>query len=577
MDKMEGEETVKRAWWSTSALRHTVLTLPPRAVQTAASGVPGTFTTVLADYYNGTTTEIFAAFGTSVRKYGTADTWGSELKGLAAPATDSITTRVGSTYYLIFAHTGGYSYWNGSGDPWVVDTTLATKYLAYHDGALWGISANGTLWTAATIGSETAKAQLPTRDDSVTDLFVSREPNGEKALYAMTSDGFFIYDQTNNRWVVTELTQAMHPRAGRGSTLWRDSTFIPSGLGIFQYQTFDNSVSVRVVGPDRDDGLPRAQRGEIRKLAGSNNELLALLDGGSVGVSLATVAYSASIKGTGDTGAAFPALDAVVVGSAPGKGGSTVLGWDGENWQAKWEGGETIAGAAPDDLLVSGAYDQYRAWWNFDQRVYFMDLPTSITNPSEITTFQYAASSTHEWPWFDADDEDATKLALRFVGTAEGMSSDETIVLKYILDYGTSEVTIGTISSNGRFAFDVPGSAVGVVFRSIRTIAELARGAFNRNNTPKLRSLDLIYRKKLPLKWGFEVVIDTRGEYGGRSPLELRQEIITAAGLDTLAVFNYRDESQGEAAFNVDILRVSGIEQTGVDHGDEVVVTLVEV
>jgi len=575
LEKTEGTQGVKRSWWSSSAQRHKVLTLPPLEVKTADQGISGTYTTILADFFDGTDTLLYAAFGTSVRTYDSNDSWSSELHPLPATATDALTVRVGSTAYVIFAHTGGYTYFDGT--TWT-DDTQDTKYLTWNAGALWGIDANGSLWTATTIGTETGKAQLPTRDGSVTDLFVSRAPDGEKAIYAMTNNGFFLYDQGNNRWVVTELTQARHPRAGSGSTNHRDSLFIPSGLGIFNYQTFDNSVAVRSVGPDLDDGLPRAQQGEIKKLHSSNNELLALLDGGTIEVALATVIFSPGVKGTGDTGAAFPGLDAGVTGSGPQKGGSTLLGWDGEHWQTKWEGGLTVAGAAPDDLLVSDAYNQYRAWWTFDQRVYYMDLPTSITNPSEITTQQYAASSTHEYPWFDADDEDATKLALRFVGTARDMNSDETIILRYILDYGTTEVTLGTISANGKFEFKLPTSTeVGVVFRSIRPVLDLARGASNTFDSPKLRSLDLVYRKKLPLKWGFEVTINTRQEYGGLRPLALRQAIITAADSGPLIPFNYKDESQGDAAFNVDILRVAGIEETGVDHGDEATLTLVEV
>ena len=575
LEKMEGAQGVKRTWWSTCDIRHKVLTLPPLVTQTADQGVSGTYDILLAEYLV-TDTEIYAAFGAAIYKYDSNDSWGSALDTMPGAATDVITTRVGTTYYLVFAHTTGYTYTSDGAA--FVDRTIGTKYLAYHDGALWGIDANGTLWTSTSLGTETGKAQVPTANATVTSLFVSRAPDGNMSLYTMTQAGLFIYDQTNNRWVITQMQLVLHPRAGRGTTNWRDSLFIPSGLSIYEYRTIDSaSVAVRLVGPDMDDGLPRAQRGEIRKLAGSNNELLALVVGGDIDVAFTNVSYGHGVKGSGGTGSAAPAFETSTTSTGPQKGGSAILGWDGATWQTKWEGGTTVAGAAPSDLIVSQAYDQYRAWWTFDQRVYFMPLTTSITNPSEIRNFAYAASSTHEWPFFDADDEDSTKLALRFVGTAEGMSEDETIDLKYILDYGTTETTVGEINSDGRFAFDLPASGVGVVFRSIRPIVELARGGTNRFNTPKLRSLDLVYRKKLSPKWGFEVRIDTRSEYRGLSAMELRQAIITAAGSGPLIVFNYRDESQGESSINVDILRVAGIERTGLDHGDEVILTLVEV
>lgn len=575
LEKMEGTQGVKRAWWSTSNIRHKVLTLPPLVTQTADQSIAGTYDIILADYHNGTDMEVYAAFGTSVRRYNNStDSWGSQLHALPAAATDAIQIRLGGTNYLIFAHTVGYTFYDGAT---FTDDTQDTKYLAYHDGAVWGIDANGALWFATVLGTETTRAQLPLPNDFVTDLFTSRAPDGSMSLYAMTKGGLWIHDQTGDRWVQTELNLPLHPRAGRNSAPWRDALYIPAGLAVYHYQTFENSVAVRLVGPDLDDGLPRAQRGEIRALEGSHNELLALVDGATTERALTTVNFSPGIPGTGDTGAAMPFLDAAVTSSGPQQGESVLLGWDGRDWQTKWLSDVTVVGTAPDSLLVSEAYDTYRAWWNFDQRVYFMDLPTSIVNPSEITNFVYGASSTHEWPWFDADDEDATKLALRYVGTAEDLNADETFVLAYILDYGTTEVAVGTISANGRFAFDLPSNGEGVVFRAIRTIGDLARGATNTFNTPKIRSLDLVYRKKLPLKWGFDLTINTRGEDGGQSPLQLRQAIITAAGSGPKVRFNYKDESQGELSFLVDVIHVVGLEKTGLEHGADIPLSLVEV
>ena len=677
LEKLEGRENTKKAWWSTSATRHKVLTLPALTTQTADQGVSGTYVTIFGEYYEGGETTLYAAFGTTVKKYNNGtDLWGAGLKTLPAAATDSVMLRLSGTLYLVFATTSGFTTYDGSN--WI-DYIQDTKYLAHFPNAtdtngLWGIQEDGTLWAMADLGQQTAnsgtvsavetngsaavddtgavftstirngahwiritdaggnaltgyiavtdvdaddtrvnifseparttqnwieggatafnpataltfqvykeataKAQLPLPDGFVTDLFPTWTPSNTMVLHAMTKNALWSYDQTNDRWLQTELTIPNHPTAGIGSTRWLEDLFIPAGNAIYQYHTGADTIFVRSMGPDREDGLPQLHRGDIKKLASSQNDLLALIDGNTLSVALSAGAatYRHHLLGDGSSGAAFPGLMAMVAESSTQEGNATLLGWNREFWETKWVA--STSGLVADDLVVNNAYGQYRAWWDFNGRVYYLDLPTAILNPSQIDTHEFATSSTHEYPWFDGDDEENIKVGLRYVGTAEGMSADETVAIKYILDYGTTEVTVGTVSANGRFAFDLPSTATpeGVEFRAIRTILDLSRGTNDRQQSPKIRTLDLVYRKKLTVKWGFEVTVDTGGD-AATTPLAIRQAIATAVGTDTLVKFNYRDEDQQESAFWVDVRMPSSMEESGTDHKADMTLLLIQ-
>jgi predicted DNA-binding transcriptional regulator YafY len=88
--------------------------------------------------------------------------------------------------------------------------------------------------------------------------------------------------------------------------------------------------------------------------------------------------------------------------------------------------------------------------------------------------------------------------------------------------------------------------------------------------------VDIIFEKRLPLKWGYEVDIDFRASEGGRSSLALQRAIEQAIESETLVQFNYHDESQGEVTKYVRVLGYVGRERTGHDFGDEATLALTE-
>jgi len=551
-----------RPWFSTASLRYKSLTLPNLPVATAASGVSGSFTigaiATLAD-------EVYAAFGTSVRKYDNgADSWGSSLHTLPAVATDAISDiRIGGTVYLAFAHTGGYTYFDGA--TWTDDTT-DTKYLEFWDDKLWGIDNTGLLWLASSIGTETTDAQLPLPDGYATALFQARNAAGDVILYAGTKVGLFSHDSANKKWVrVDGVQQPVHPDGSRGAIQWRDSAYIPAGLGITKFINGTNSAVVTVVGPDRDDGVPSGKGGTIRQLVSTHNDLIAVND--------ATTAFDQSTRTLFATRGAGNHHGVVL---PPNTGFSSLLGWDDRGWEVKWLSGSTDR--AITFCIVSNAYGKYRLWWGLGGIIYYMQIPSQIVNPNEISDLPYASSAEHETSWYNIGQMEVDKLGLQLKGDTLDLSATETVIISWAINLIESFTALTTITTDGITTFTLPTTAnpVGTGFEWIKFKVNLARGSTN-TLTPQLVNLTLVYRKKLPVKWGFNVVLDLAKENShGDQPEILRAAAETAIASTTLVPFLFRDDETGGSTFYVDVGPSAEFQHTGHDQRGEMQLTLTE-
>ena len=582
-ERMEGAVDVDKAWWSTAQLRYKRhLVLPELATVTAAaSGADSSAEAQIAEYTN----SIYCAFGTKVYAYSNAaDTWGSAVNTLTNAATDNLTLRLSDVTYLVFAYTSGFDYYNGSA--WATNTKDAL-YLAWWQDKLWGIDKTGQLWYAATPNATpTDDAQLPLPDEYVTDLFTARDASGNIILYAATKLGLYAHDAANARWIETEVAFPYHTHNGSGTKRWRDSVYIPSGQGIYKYINGSNNAVITTVGPDKDDGLPSDQRGTIKRLDASHNELFAMIDSAATnesGISnpatMPGYQWSASVHGHGS-----PVIE-------PSSGLSAIYGYNEVGWQTKWVSTENGQGIL--DTLVSNAYDTYRLWWFFNNRVYYMALSPDIVNPAQISDFDYAESAVHETPWFDAGQVEVDKLALTLKIEASGRSSGssgtdhELIDVYYALDYSTSytsfgrvdSATVGATEGVETYTFGDSASVLnGKSFRSIKFKFNLQRtaGADSKNKTPDLISATFSYRKKLEVKWGHTVTLDFSKDYKGNTPMQLRSNLVSAIENKQLVEFTFRDDSGGTRNYYVDIASASGLEYTGYDERGHSQVLLVE-
>jgi len=585
VERMQGPADVDRAWYSTCNLRHRHhLVLPAKSTATASTDAGGSSITGIVSFIQDLGTVLYAGWATAPYYYSEAsDRWTrvtSSSSAYSFPSTpsDSITVRMGGTDYIVVAHTTGYSYFSSATT--VTDKTTDAKYLAFWDDRLWGIDKSGQLWYTLTIaGTPVNDAKLPVQDDFVTDLFVGRDAGGEQILYAATKVGLYAHDVANARWVETQFQLPFHEYNGVGSVRWRDAVYNPSGLGIYKYINGNNNAVVTVMGPDRDDGLPATYRGTVKQLVGTHTELIAAVDATTSPGAVSSTSVPHQYGATAGIGAhSSPVI-------AASSGQSSIVAWNDTGWETKWVSGAGAAGKAINTMHVTNAgKGDYRLWWGFDGKVYHQLIPFDVTNPSQLsaqdgTDYEYESSAFHETPWFDAQQSDVDKLALKLKVEVEDASSNETVAVQYATDYSDSYTTMGTITSTGTTTYTF-GSSLGTAFRSIKFKLTLSREsgttAAIMKKSPDVVSLALEYRKKLDAKYGHSVEVSLNKTYKGKTPKQLRSALVSAIESNTLNEFTFRDDSDQARNYYVDVTSATGIEYTGYDERGTSRITLVE-
>lgn len=582
LNRYEGAADVTRAWFATTQLRYLGnIVLPPLATETAESGKTGIFTVpVLADLLG----VVYATFGRDVYAYTPlADSWGAKVKTLAGNPVSAITIRLNGTSYLIISYTSGYAY-TSDGSSWS-ESTKDVKYFAAWDDRLWGIDNTGQMWYALSPGTEFDEAQLPLEDGNATALLTGFPGGGSQAIvFVATKVGLFAHDVDQAKFVQTGLALSVHPSGGLGSVRWRDNIYYPAGLSIFRYVAGQAGAVVSVIGPDRDDGLPADKRGTITKLLPTTNELIALVD------SSTTIASRTSFSGhaMGEWGSGGQGDVASHLGGAVGF--NMIIGHNEIGWEVKWLSTSTASGIQ--SALVSDAYGKYRLWWSSSGRVWWMTLPDNILNPNEVTTFQYGPEGVLETPWFDAGQQDVSKLAMKMKAELLDMSATETIVLSYGLNLNSSwtvmddawnvdaAATTGLLTADGKTEFTFPSIATpeGLPFKFIRFKVELARGSGSTLVSPKLRSLVLEWRKKLDPTKGFQFTVLLTETVNRLTPKAMRAALETALDSEEKVNFTFRNDDSGDDGrrLYVDVVSATGLEQTGNDETGESLVTVLE-
>ena len=610
IDRMEGGGDVNRAWWSDCQLRYkNHLVMGNLATETndgdaighglSTSGT-GTGIGTIIGFNDNVYTVWNGSSGENPKIYvynNTQDYWydgrtedqaigvhADDSFGVPDQVTDSLTFVDSSTAvaYLVLAHYdtsgSGYSYarypsYDGTNDAAWTNDAQDTKYITVWDDRLWGISHEGQLWYAHTLGTEVEDAQLPLPAGYCTGLFVARDSRGEPIIYVASKEGLWAHDAMNARFIKTEVEFPFHPHGGKGAIRWRDGVYFPSGLGLYKYVNGSNSAVLTVVGPDRDDGLPEDKRGTIMISEGSHNELLMGVDS----ITSPTITSSDNIPFQWT----HHHVGSPVINADTGY--SSILGYNELGWEVKWQGDS--AGKSIDAMHVSNAYsdisERYRLWFAFDNAVYYMNLPVDIINPSMVDEFEYNTSGTHLTPWFNAGQSEIDKLALKLKVETQGCSSTETVAVSYAIDYVENYASMGTtITDNGITTYTF-GSNLGTSFSSIRFKLELARTNVSSvtdytKKSPDVVSMTMVWRKKLEAKWGHQVAVSLNRDYKGRTPKQLREKLIEAIESETLVEFTFRDDDGGDRNYYVDIASASGLESTGYDERGSSTIMLVE-
>ena len=563
--------SVDRAWWTDCQIRFKGHVLLPRKPTAATNDHVGELKNITEFQVTGqASSNIYALFadGDLYKYQNTNNEWpDSAAFTLTNPTSESIVfNHTDNNSYMIFAQGDtGYSYTtNGTSatnktgtDPSGTDDRV--EFFTIWHGTLWGIDRRGKLknWASGPASAATLKAKLPLPDDYVTSLLVYRDAGGSPIIYATTKVGLWAYDETNNRWEETELRTPFHTQSGTGAIVWRDAIYFPAGNAIYKYQTGSNTAVVSLVGFDRDHGVPSTYQGQILKLIGTHNDLIAL-----VNADIPEVTYDI-VGGDG----MFSGLDSSVVG---GKGTSTILGYNEQSWEVKWTGGDNTG---LNSGSVGSAYNEYRLWFGTGATMYWIELSPDVINPDEITDFQYdTGGGTLETPWFDGGDAAGNKTAISFRAVTSGCSTNVNIVISYATDFTESYTTLGTITSNGTTTYDF-ASGVGVEFASIKFKATLTSDTVL--SSPDLNLIELRWREKIPPKYGFSVTIDAAKMFRSKTPKQILDNITTVINTNTLVPFTYKD-NDSDRSYYVDLISASGFEFTGHDERGQIQIQLVE-
>jgi hypothetical protein len=81
-----------------------------------------------------------------------------------------------------------------------------------------------------------------------------------------------------------------------------------------------------------------------------------------------------------------------------------------------------------------------------------------------------------------------------------------------------------------------------------------------------VKSLSLEWRRKIPARYGFEFAIDRSESYGGRTPKEMKADLITAIETAAQVEFTFVDDDGSTQNYYVDVTNMEDVEDTG--HGE---------
>ncbi len=188
------------------------------------------------------------------------------------------------------------------------DATLGVLW----DSKAWKQDADGNWWYSTDADSSatptwTSRTGITDIVSQIERLGVGRDADGATVIYCSTNSWLKIWDNTNNKWLNTEVSLYGNQYHGKGFVYWNAGHYLSYGLGVKQY-TPGSTASLTDVGLNRDGGLPTEYNGIIVKLTDGGDHLLALVD-------------ASLVSGTGQSG---------------------LYAYNGRGWKCWWSADENL-------------------------------------------------------------------------------------------------------------------------------------------------------------------------------------------------------------------------------------------
>jgi len=432
-----------------------------------------------------------------------------------------------------------YIYLGDSNNYWYMSTaeafTQSNSANAYwgiqHDAKLFKMNTSGTVaystdpdgatptWTSGSKISDIAS--------QIEGFEVGRDASGNSVIYVPTNSILKVYDSATPQWLDTEAVLPNHPIGGQGHAYFNGKIYLSYGLAVKEY--YPENGSFIDVGLTERDGLPIEYNGEIVKL-----------------------------QGEAGTKLMFALVDSSITS---GNSKSGLYAFNGSAWYCWWK--DTSNNGAMHDCIVSSAASGYAVYWDVGGVVYYIDIPRGIQNPDKISQ-SYATAGLLLSPWFDAGDQGAAKLAKVLTDFAKGITTTETVALKYRIDKTNTDIatgwtTLDTLNTTGETGYneELFSSGAGIAFKTI----QLGLDFVTAGSTAKadIQSLKLLFKKRTGglkiRRWIVDVLLDdyANGPTGNEKAKAKITNLNTALTSATDVVFCYRPNEGSDESHYVSV------------------------
>ncbi len=494
---------------------------------------------------------VYACQGTKIVKWNdTTQRWGQVLHTFTGTVVNSC--EYGGKIYLARG-ADGYSY-SSDGSSWtdVAGATETAQAFCVFDGTLYKLEPGGAVESSTDGTTWGAVVTLPWPSGDYTTMFEYVNLSGDPALHVAHRRGIDYIDATNKKFYRSGLQVPRHAQGGRGCQVWRgDAVAYFAGLTGYMY----TPGSIRVIGLDRDDGVPVELRGNVIDLAQGNAVLFAALDNSTVD----STPPSSNLTTTFG-------MHQPKVGSRS-SGTPMILAYNGTGWFPIWKSPvllDTIK-----CIMISDAHD-YRIWAAAGGTVFYGRWPSGVYNPKESADSEYAEQGELITPWHDGNMPTELKTAVDFSLAGQDLTSTETVTAYYATDYNEGWTLIGQYTTNSPAVYEF-GSGAGLAYHAIRFrfLLQRAVGVANVHLSPWFKA-KLRYERLLPKLWGWEARVDCRAEYGGHSAKQLGEKLLALsdpASSDGLLVefaYKYRTPASHWVRLSLAGQEASGREEGGV-------------
>ena len=444
--------------------------------------------------------------------------------------------------------------------------STGVTYITIYKDRLWGVnSSNELMFTPTPATTWTIEAQVPVSTNDVTGLLVAPSEDAPEALYAVTKDGLYLYDEANQRFSHIKIGVTADRNAGKAFISHQGAIFYAAGLLVYRYTPSAGAVeSVGLIRSDRS--LYHDAYGRIQSFTEAGPYLFAQLtnDGASAteegiyrfsnnvwemvqnssALSSTNVIYNTHMQAIRDV----PNNRIIVLYDRGGNSGvrSALEVPTDENWEQRLTSTGKSGGTV------------------------------GLTVPAQVIT-----------PWIKRDsDQQWLALSLEVdvqMGSVASPVSSMGFEPYYGLNYSTVFTSFGRTTAGGTYIHNMTTAAStadtqGIAFDAIRFRFTALSCHTSRDGSVIMRRATFNFKKQFRPIYSFTFIVDATEEYKGYTPMQIREGLEAVSTTPTLVEFTFKDELSATNVSEqhwVALQEMQSAEQTGKDNS-KFIVTLSE-